>query len=474
LGGFLLRKKPKKAIIFLMNQANTDFKNKKVLVMGLGLLGGGIATTKWLVKHGAKVTVTDMKTKSQLAGSIKALGSAAKNVGFVLGKHNEADFRRNEVVVVNPAVPRGSKYLAVAKKNGARLENEASLFFELCRNPVIGVTGTRGKTTTANWLNHLLKGKFPHTVLTGNSSSNPMLKALDGLDGRTPVVAELSSWHLELLPVAKKSPHIAIITNIYPDHLNRYRSIADYARAKANIFRYQTKDDFLILNRRNPWTGLYLALHKKWRVKSRVIYFPAETFISRRSFEKIYGAHNYENLLAALLAAELSGVPKAILKKAVKKMPSVKFREETIYRSAKLMIVNDTTATSPDGAIAALRRFGGPELVFIAGGTDKKLVFGEWARIVNKYLKPDRLYLLDGSATRKMVLALKKQRFFGKNEPSVFTELGVLTKAVRGKVRTMNRVTVVFSPGAASFEKFKNEFDRGERFNAYSRQLISR
>ena len=141
-------------------------KNKKVLVMGLGLLGGGIATTKWLVKHGAKVTVTDLKSRADLSSSIKALGSAAKKIKLVLGKHNESDFKNNQIIVVNPAVPKESPYLKIAREAGAILENEASLFFRFCKNPIIGVTGTRGKTTTANWILHFLKQKFPNSVLT--------------------------------------------------------------------------------------------------------------------------------------------------------------------------------------------------------------------------------------------------------------------------------------------------------------------
>ncbi|MFZ2603481.1 MAG: Mur ligase family protein, partial [Candidatus Omnitrophota bacterium] len=233
-------------------------EDKKMLVMGLGLLGGGIATTKWLIKHGAKVTVTDLKDKKTLASSIKALGHGAKRARFVLGKHDEKDFKNNEIIVVNPAVPKESKFLKIARDNGARFENEASLFFRFCKNPVIAVTGTRGKTTTVNWIHHFLKQKYPNSVLTGNSSDNPMLKVLDGLDGKSPVVAELSSWHLELLPQSGKSARVAVITNLLPDHLNRYKNLSEYASAKANIFKHQTKDDFLILNKNNKWTKFFL------------------------------------------------------------------------------------------------------------------------------------------------------------------------------------------------------------------------
>ncbi len=334
-----------------MNKLN--LKNKKVLVMGLGLLGGGIATTKWLVRHGAKVTVTDLKTEKELKSSVKLLGAAAKRVKFVLGRHSENDFKNNEIIVVNPAVPRESPYLKIAKKNGAQIENEASLFFRFCRNPIIAVTGTRGKTTTVNWIYFLLKQRFPKTVLTGNSSDNPMLKALDNLDGKSPVVVELSSWHLEILPQAEKGPHIAAITNIYVDHLNRYKGIKDYASAKANIFKNQKGDDFLILNKKNGWTNFFLSK----KPKSKVLYFPVGISVDKKAFIEKYGVHNFENFSAAVLATKLAGVPWQSIKKAVDSLPQVKFREEIIHQEKSLVVVKDSTATSPEGTVAALNRF---------------------------------------------------------------------------------------------------------------------
>lgn len=455
-----------------MRQANIGFKNKKVLVMGLGLLGGGIATTKWLVKHGAKVTVTDLKTRKQLALSIKALGPIAKKIKTVLGKHRDIDFKMNEIVVVNPAVPRQSKYLKIAKRHGARLENEASIFFELCKNPVIGVTGTRGKTTTVNWIYHLLKRKFPNAVLTGNSSEKPMLNVLDKLDGKSPVVVELSSWHLEFLPLSRQAPHIAVITNIYPDHLNRYRSLEDYALAKANILKNQVKNDYLILNGSNKWLKFFLKKFASWQIKGKVVYPSLEAVKNAGEFREGHGEHNLENLAVAVAVVRLVGVPKALVEKGIASLPQVKFREETVYRSRNLRIVNDTTATSPDGTIAALRRFGKENLILIAGGTDKNLEFDEWAEFVKKFLKPERLFLLNGSATKGMVSALGKIGFWKNRKPNLFDDFKKLLMAVRKGVKHEKKAVVLFSPGAASFEKFKNEFDRGEKFNLYFRQFL--
>lgn len=440
--------------------------------MGLGLLGGGIATTKWLIKHDVKVTVTDLKTRKELVSSIKALGKAAKKVRFILGRHRAADFKKNEIIVVNPAVPRESPYLKIAKKCGARLENEASLFFEHCQNPVIAVTGTRGKTTTVNWIHHFLEQKYPKTVLAGNSSDNPMLQALDLLDGKSPVVVELSSWHCELLPKAGVGPHIAAITNLYPDHLNRYKSMKDYLLAKANIFINQTPDDFLLLNRSNAWTKFFIKL----KPKSRVVYFPAPIGINLRGFKKKYGEHNFYNLSIAILVARHFGISLSKIKKALKKLPFVFFRQEVIIKRKNFRVINDSTATSPDATIIALKRFFGEgELVLITGGTDKKLPFEEWAKAVEKYVRPENLFLLNGSATKKMVGELRKINYFRKFGPQIFESLPSLLRSIKSSLKTTNykpKTIILFSPSAASFEKFKNEFDRGKKFNRFSLSIF--
>lgn len=448
-------------------------KNKKVLVMGLGLLGGGIATTKWLVKHGAKVTVTDLKSRADLLSSIKALGPAAKRVKFVLGKHNESDFRSHDIIVINPAVPKESPYLKIARAAGARLENEASLFFRFCKNPIIGVTGTRGKTTTANWVHHFLKQKFKKPALTGNSADNTMLKALDKLDSTTPVVVELSSWHLELLTKSERAPHIAIITNLYPDHLNRYKNITAYALAKAKIFKHQSPNDFLILNKKNKWTKIFI----NQKPRSRILY-PHTSFIEHRVFDKRFadqfGEHNLQNLKTAALAAHIAGVSWDLINKALPTLPQIKFREEVVYHHGQLTVINDTTATSPDATIAALKRFSyqGQTLILITGGTNKNLDYKDWGKSVKKFVAEENLFLLDGSATEKMLAELTKTKYF-KKEPRLFRQLDeLLRSALKSAKISKQKITVLFSPAAASFEKFKNEFDRGEQFNKFLKKRV--
>src|SRR3989338_2412796 len=211
-------------------QLTDALKGKKVLVLGLGLHGGGRAVVRWLVSRGAKVTATDLRDRVTLAPSLRALKGLS--VRFVLGRHRMEDFRSHDVVVVGPGVPRESPYLLAAMRAGKTIENDASLFFRYLKNSAIAVTGTRGKTTTTLWVAELLRKKYP-LVRQSGTPENAELEELERINGKNvPAVVELSSWQLEYLPKSGKTPHIAAITNIYPEHLNQYRDIKQYPDAK--------------------------------------------------------------------------------------------------------------------------------------------------------------------------------------------------------------------------------------------------
>lgn len=472
------------------NEPKKLFTGTKALVMGLGLHGGGVATTKWLVHHGARVTATDKRDKKTLASSLRALRGVS--VRFVLGKHHLEDFHTHDLVVVNPGVPRESEYVKAASHEGKRIENDASLFFRYAANPVIGVTGTRGKTTTTLWIAELLKKKYPKVLPSGNTPDNALLKEFDRINGKNiPAVVELSSWQLEYLPMSGKAPHIALITNLYPDHLNRYADIREYASAKANIFRGQHDDDFLVLNHENAWTKFFL------RKKPRGILFFISTkplpktlnglfvrgdklvfrfdgieqrLFSVKRFIAEKGRHNLENLLNAVLAVKLYDPSVPLSEALVLKLPTPRMRQEIIQKSPKLTVVNDSCATSPDGTIAAIERFRKTHnLVLIAGGTDKELEFGELAQIIKKYIPPGQLMLLEGSATDKLSKDLRSVHY----SAQPFSSLKKCVDAAFAVAKKQQgRTIILFSPGAASFEKFLHEFDRGGEFNKLVKTYI--
>ncbi len=467
--------------------ATLDLKDVRVLVMGLGLHGGGVATVKWLIKKGARVTVTDLRSETVLAPSVKALSSLP--VRFVLGRHDEDDFRTHDIVVVNPGVPRESKYLAIAHKSGTRIENVASLFFHFTQNPVIGITGTRGKTTTSLYIASLLKKKYKEVRPSGSPENALLVESERIQKKKIPAVAELSSWQLEFLPRSEKSPQIALITNLYHDHQNRYKGMEEYADAKANIFLFQNEGDALILNRDNTWwkyfaqkphrgrcyfiskkplpkgcEGVYLE--KNGMIVLRLNGREKKLFSSEK-FSTLYGVHNLENLFFAILAVMLFDSTIHVNEKDAVSLPTPKMRQEIILKKKGLTIVNDSSATSPDGAIVAINRFKTlGRIVLITGGTDKELQFEELAKTIRKNVLPEDTILLEGSATRKLQNLLKK------NIPPAYDTLSeCVTQAfLRAKVKK-GKVVILFSPASASFEKFLHEFDRGEQFNVLIKKL---
>src|SRR6476659_7491172 len=226
-----------------------DLRGKRALVMGLGIHGGGLGVARFLADHGANVTVTDLRGPELLQSSLDALADLP--ITYVLGRHRDEDFRAADLVIRNPGVPRESPYLQIARANGAAIEMEMTLFFRLCPGPILGITGTKGKTTTTLLTAAILREQYHDTVIAGNLRVSA-LEALPRITAGTPVVLELSSWQLEGLGEAKLSPQYACITNISPDHLDRYGSMEAYAEAKAQIFLHQHEDDILILHLDDP------------------------------------------------------------------------------------------------------------------------------------------------------------------------------------------------------------------------------
>lgn len=439
-----------------------DLKGKKVLLMGLGILGGGVATARFLAERGALLTVTDMKTPEFLEPSLAKLRDLP-DIKFVLGEHREQDFLENEIIVVNPDVPIDNPFIRLAKDNGKIIENELSLFFKNCQSrQIVGITGTRGKTTTVNWTAHLLGAE-----VVGNSPENPFLgKGVEAPKSQK-LVLEMPSFQLELLGELvesqdfKLAPQIAVITNLYRDHINRHKTMEGYARAKGDIFKYQTENDFLLLNKDNEWTNFFLGLGPKAKTEL----FSKEDgfeFLDKRTFAQKWGEHNLLNLIIAIRVAIISGISIAKIAERIETLPQIKFRQEKVYESWRVVIYNDTASTSPEATIMAVERFAGASPIVIAGGTDRELEYNDaWGKRVAELIKPENLILLQGSATEKIKHAL------GWAEYVEFATLEECLNSARQKAdQSSGQTTIVFSPGAKSFEKFKNEFDRGEQFNA--------
>lgn len=454
-----------------------DLKNKRVLVMGLGLHGGGLGVTRWLLKQGAHVTVTDLKKPNDLQPTLDALGNVP--VEFVLGEHRDSDFENADLIVRNPGVPRESRYLQMARERGIPIRMELGLFFEqLPRGAaqVIGITGTKGKTTTTLMTGAILKRANPKTVVAGNLRVSA-LELLDQIDADTPVVLEMSSFQLEEFQELKTSPHIAALTNVYPDHLNRYRDMDEYAWAKAQIFLHQQPRDYLILNFDNP-----ICTRLRPKAIGQVIWFSRTRPIKDGALyerdwlvwnvqgnkakvlpitDLIAGQHNVENALAAMAITHAWGVSLETIAAALGEFRGVPHRLELIRELNGVQYINDTTATAPNATLAALNTLAarGGTIYLIAGGYDKGLPYVEMAKAIAQ--ADVRVILLDGNATEKIERALMAEQA----QTKIAARAASLQQAIEaGKNLAHAGDTVLLSPGAASFGMFVNEFERGDKF----------
>lgn len=494
------------------------FQGKKITVMGLGVHGGGLGAAKWLAGRGARVTVTDLRDKKALADSITVLDKAVadmakkskkgsvRKIRYVLGSHPEELFSGADMVIRNPAVPRGNRFIALAQKSGVPVESDISIFFILCPFPIMAVTGTKGKTTTTMLLAEICRASDPRTVIGGNVR----ISVLDSLDKlialstrnakakknspNPPIVLELSSWQLESLEPCGMSPRVGVVLNVMEDHLDRYDGIADYARAKEICVAFQNEGDVAVLNADDPWTmemadrkgGLCSGPHKgrrilfsaKRRPKGNACFLRdgqivlhdrgTENVIGPIAKVKLLGAHNVSNILAAVAAACEYGIPLPAVRKGLASFKGVPYRLETIRLLSGIRYVNDTAATATDASIAALETFGATtkkRIILITGGADKNLSFGAWAKSCAKHAKA--LVIFDGTATPKMTAALD-----GARATATRTLVRSMPDAVAEARRQAKRGDVILlSPGCASFGVFKNEFDRGDQFTSAVKKL---
>ena len=452
------------------------WNGKKVTVMGLGLNGGGLASARYFARHGAQVTVTDLRAQELLKDSIERLSGLP--VRYVLERHEEEDFTRADLVIKNPAVPPGSRFLEAARSRGVPVETDLSIFLSLAKNPIIGVTGSKGKSTTASAIAFGLKRVDQGTVLAGNITVSP-LDFLDGIDPRSPVVLELSSWQLgDLRGRGILCPAISAFTVILPDHLDRYEGMEDYIADKKVLFQEQEQDQKAVFNLDDPWqrefpketrarTFFYSAsdlpdgLRGAWLKgeKGTVRLSPAdgdERLIL--SAKRLPGTHNAVNLLCAGLALQLYGVKAEVIQKALAEFPGVEHRLEMFRQWKKLRFYNDSAATIPHATVQAVKSLE-PPLVLIMGGTDKNIDFSplvEVARI------PRALVLLAGSGTEKIRSLLDGE---GIAYAGPFRDLAsAVDTAISAAGDGKENASVLFSPGCTSFGMFRNEFDRGAKF----------
>ncbi len=430
------------------------FKGKKITVMGLGLLGRGVGDIAFLAQHGAYLTVTDLKTERELAPSIRKL-SRLKNITYHLGEHRLEDFRNADLVIKVAGVPLDSLYITEARKHGIPIEMSTSLFARFSPATIIGITGTRGKSTVTHLIYEILKKVGKKVYLGGNVKGIATLPLLRKIKNGDYIVLELDSWQLQGFGESKISPHIAVFTTFMEDHLNYYKgNMKTYLADKANIFLYQKREDFLVLGK-----SVSSFIRKKYgkKIKAHII-SPAQ--ISSKWKIPLLGKHNEDNISLAVAVADVLKIPKTITKKAVENFKGVSGRMELVRTYKGVHIYNDTTATTPHATLAALRALSRKKnIILIFGGADKNIDMKELLKDIPKYCKG--LVLLPGTGTDRILPQLQVTG----DKLQINQPARSLGQAVHKALNiAQNGDVVLFSPAFASFGMFQNEFHRGDEF----------
>jgi len=423
----------------------TDLTNKKIALLGLGLENYSLA--RWLLKHriNCRLTVLDARSKRDL----KKL--PAEKINYVLGKNYDRGLTDYDIIVRALGYPQKSEALVKAKSAGVKITSAINLFFELCPTKnIIGVTGTKGKGTTASLIQHLLKKAGQKVFLGGNIGIAPF-DFIDKLDKKSYAVLELSSFHLEDI---EHSPHLAVVTNFYAEHLapadpvnpNYHPSLKNYWSAKLKIAFFQNSGDFLIANQKLK------ARLKNSGLKSNIRYFGKADLKS-----KLLGEHNKENVAAVVLAARLLKIKPAIIKRAVGDFKGLEHRLELVAVKDNRRYYNDSFATTPEASITALNSFEPGHILLLAGGASKASDFSSFAGEVKKCVH--EIVLLPGKGSREIKIALNAAKF-----KHVHTAPDMKQAVAAAERFSQPGDVILLAPACASFGIFKNYKDRGEQF----------
>lgn len=490
--------------------AEQSFANTQVLIVGLAREGTALA--QFLVERGARVTVTDSKPADPLAENLTALEDLP--VAYALGGHPLELLDAAEIVFVSPGVPLEIPLLAEARARGLPLSSETRLFTRLCPAPIVGITGSSGKTTTTALVGRMLKAAGCKTWVGGNIGF-PLIEHLDEIVASDLVVMELSSFQLEFfgpwsrLPDGRRddvlfategwSPPVAAVLNITPNHLDRHGTMEAYTAAKARILAYQRPGDLAVMNLDDPVTrGLAAGAE---RAGQRVLWFSLEQEVEEGAFLrgndltlklagheavlgrtgdlKLLGRHNLANLLAAaaltmgtLAAAEgleeIGGLPIEALSQVARSFEGVEHRLELVREYHQVRWYNDSIATTPERAVAALRAFDAP-IVLLAGGRDKHLPWEELSALTWRKV---RHLVLFGECADLIEQAMAEAKNGSLPQQTEIHHAGTLARAVDLAAELAQPGDVVLlSPGGTSFDAYRDFVARGDHFRELVRNL---
>jgi UDP-N-acetylmuramoylalanine--D-glutamate ligase len=472
----------------------TNWKDKRVLI--LGAARQGLALARWLSLHGARVTVSDMRGADELRVVRESL--AEHRIDWALGGHPLELLDATDVLCLSGGVPLTLPIVVEASQRGIPLSNDSQIFMEVVPCKTIGITGSAGKTTTTTLVGNMAKlavkdkgGRMKDenssfinhpSAFVGGNIGDPLLNHVDKMNRDDVAVLELSSFQLDQMTL---SPNVAAVLNITPNHLDRHGTMEAYTAAKSRILEFQAKDDIAVLGRddEGAW-GL------REKVKGRLITFSLNDLeegldgaylsdgllnlrdgdaylpLIPRARVQLRGDHNVANVLAAFAIGHAARFPLEAMLEAVEEFHGVPHRLEFVRELRGARWYNDSIATAPERSIAALRSFEEP-IVLLLGGRDKNL---PWRGLMQLAAERARHVILFGEAAEKIERAANSLTS-GAKRVSITRADGLHQAVVKAAQAAQAGDVILFSPGGASFDEFKDFEERGERFRAWVHEL---
>lgn len=452
---------------------NTAWKGKHIAIVGLGI--EGVSSAGYFRNEDCEVTILDRREKKDLD---QVLLKEAEELGitFKLGTDYLSDLSKYQVIVRSPGVKRSLSELIAAEKKGIFVTSQIKLFFDLCPSPIIGVTGTKGKGTTSALIFEMLKKSGFDTYLGGNIG-NPPFSFLSKLTDKSRVVLELSSFQLQDL---HKSPFIAVMLMIVPEHMDYHESMEEYVEAKRNILRFQRPTDYAVLNR-----DYVPSLESDIHTDGKIFYVSSERpsteqgcFVKENAIwvrmegtewkiidtKEIVlpGKHNLENACAAVMAATLAGAVKQEIAQVLASFEGLPHRLELVREHEGVKYYDDSFSTTPETAMAAIKAFSVPEIL-ILGGSSKNSNFDELGKLITE---SENIKAIVGIGLEWGRVKEAIEQYAKGKEPILMIEgakdMQTVVQAAQKIARTGD--VVLLSPACASFDMFKNYKERGEKY----------
>ena len=459
-----------------------NLKNKKI--MAVGLAKSGIGAAKLCLKYGADVTVYDGKKEEALNDQLDQLKEGAYT--YILGREpQEQELAQLDYMVLSPGVPADLPFIQKARKLGVRIWSEVELGYHFCKSPLVGITGTNGKTTTTTLVGEIMQAYKPQSLVAGNIGT-PFSEIAEQSSEDGFVTIELSSFQLET--TEEFHPHVAAILNFTPDHLDRHKTFENYVAAKCRVYENQTSEDYCIFNYDDELCRRQGEALKQRENAPQVIFFShtaatpgglwtegdqimadvdgTAKCVAEISKMKIFGPHNEENAMAAVACCMKTGVPEEIIRERLYAFRGVAHRIEDVGTVNGVTYYNDSKATNPDAAIKGLLAMKSQQTVLIGGGYDKGTPYDEWCVLFNG--RVSRLILL-GATRQDIYDCAVKYGYPAKNIYMAETfEEAVAVAAQSAKAGD----SVLLSPACASWGMFKSYEQRGDIFRALVQDMM--